>query len=486
MHRRWARYIAGDPALVPLIPWDWRQIPWEALIRSREGFPIDRSSLVQALLRQNADFLSTDPRLRANILSLQSPYTFTITTGQQPGWLTGPLYTIVKAAHAVQLAAELEQRFGGKYHFVPVFWIASEDHDAAEVRSIALSWESQLEYHGQFRGAVGRHVIEAKFPPQAQNLALQKYWQEGKPWEKAFRESMQALFAGTGLVWLSPDDPQLKALASALWLKEIEESLSFHAHAVAKAYLESIGETPCLHPRLLNLFWLSDTERRYPLPEEKEKLRRAAYEMSEALSPNVLLRPVFQEYILPNIAYVAGPGEVAYWLELLPVFTAFGVPMPVVYPRGHIRVLPKDIPPLPSGMLLENLWSVSQSRLRSLLAEMWGESLLSEAMEWWQAHRPPAEAWQEKPGFQGVARELQRLWQKWGEKLRRAALRESYRQYQARIEAVLRFRTQTEPEGKLQERVLNIHAFAPTDPTSWLKKMMKHIQLEPAKMKLYI
>lgn len=479
MLSRYARYIAGDPALAPLVAWDWRHAPWEAVIKVRERFPVERSVLVEVLLRQNAPLLPSDPALRESIESLLSPTTFTLTTGQQPGWLTGPLYTVVKAAHLLLLTQELQQVFGERYRFVPIFWIASEDHDAEEVRGIALSWTESLRYEGAFAGAVGRHRIQPAFPERAQGLALQHFWSVGKKWEDAFRESMQALFQGSGMVWLSPDDPALKVLVAPFWVREIKEHLTLHAHTLAARYLAEVGEKPTLHPRPVNLFWLTDTERRYPEPSEDKALLRAAYQAPERLSPNVLLRPLMQEVILPNIAYVAGPGEVTYWLELLPVFEAFEVPMPVVYPRRRVRVITEPLPPLPEGLEWQQLWTLSQARLRTVLAELWGAEELREALAWWQQHRPPIETLMEKPAFVAVARHFMQTWQKMGLSLRRAAMRQSRRLHAEAIQRVLDFRTRIEPEGRSQERTLNIHAFAPEDPARWVQQLLQEMAASP-------
>ncbi|MCS7298164.1 MAG: bacillithiol biosynthesis BshC [Bacteroidia bacterium] len=479
MPNRWVRYIAGDPDLAALLPWNWRDPPWEIVIQLRSHFPTEREALVEVLLLQNADFLQSDPLLHENIKSLAHPTTFTVTTGQQPGWLTGAFYTLIKAVHAVQLARQLNLLFQGRYRFVPVFWIAGEDHDAKEVCQIALGWDKVLQYEGVFHGAVGRHCIQEAFPEEAQNLALQRYWMPGKRWEVAFRESMQALFSGTGLVWLSPDDPVLKALALPLWVREIQEKVVYHAHRLAVSVLERMREKPRLSPRPINLFWLDSAERRYPDSTEERSLLKAAYERPERLSPNVLMRPLYQEYILPNVAYVAGPNEGAYWMELLPVFTAFEIPMPVVYPRGHVRVLPSEMPPLPSPLTPFHLWQLSQGRLRSLLAELWGEPILREVMGWWQTHRPSVEGLKEKPFLQSAVKNFHRFWNQWGKTLRHAALKQAYLIYREPIERVLRYREAVEPEGQLQERTLNIHAFDPMYPEVWFQRFLREVELQP-------
>lgn len=485
MHRLWARYVAGDPALYPLVAWPWPEIPWKAVLRSRAAFPTPRAALVEALRQQNEPFLVRDPALRQALEALLEPATFTVTTGQQLGWLTGPLYTLVKAAHTVQLARELSRTLGPPYRVVPVFWLASEDHDAEEVRTAEIAWGRVLRYEGAFAGPVGRHRIEAAFPPEASGLALQRYWQVGQRWEAAFREAMQSLFAGTGLVWCSGDDPALKVLASPLWIAEIQHQHSYQAHAIAASSLRELGEVPRLRAQTVNLFWLSDTERRYPAPDELPDFLAAAHLHPERLSPNVLLRPIYQEWLLPNLAYVSGPGEVAYWLELRPVFEAFGVPMPVLYPRGHLRVLPVPPPGLPEGLSWEGVWQLSQNRLRALLAEWWGREELQAILAWADAHRPPVEHLSEKPFLRSAQQSFLRFWEGWRQQLRRATLRAAQARYQSAIEAVLRYRASIEPEGRLQERSLNVHAFAPQDPTQWVQRLLKEVTLQPGRWTLW-
>lgn len=485
MPKLWARYVAGDPALYPLGAWPWPQVPWSAVLRHRSAFPTPRLALVEALQRQNEPFLAADQVLRQAIEALKEPTTFTVTTGQQLGWLTGPLYTLIKAAHAVQLARQLTALLGPPYRVVPVFWLASEDHDAAEVRTVEVGWGRLLRYEGLFAGPVGRHRIQAAFPPEAESLALQRYWEGGQLWERAFRAAMQALFAGTGLVWCSGDDPALKALASPLWIAEIQHKRTYQAHAIAVSSLRALGEEPSLRAQPVNLFWLSDEERRYPKPEEWDDFLTAAYLHPDRLSPNVLLRPIYQEWLLPSLAYVAGPAEVAYWLELRPVFEAFGVPMPVVYPRGHLRVLQAPPPALPEGLSWEGVWQLSQNRLGTLLAELWGHHEIQALLAWAEAHRPPVESLSEKPFLRSAQRNFLRFWEGWKQQLRRAGLRAAYARYRPAIEAVLHYRISVEPEGRLQERSLNVHAFAPHDPVSWVQRLLREVAFQPGQWTLW-
>ncbi|MCX7607481.1 MAG: bacillithiol biosynthesis cysteine-adding enzyme BshC, partial [Bacteroidia bacterium] len=268
MNRLWARYVAADPTLAPILRWPWPDVPWEAVIQAKKAFPVDRQALVSALLRQNASFLAEDPVLRASIEALGRSETFSVVTGQQVGWLTGPLYTLIKAVHVVQLARQLTSWSQGRYAFVPVFWLASEDHDAHEVSSVEIGWGHRLSYGGYFQGPVGRHRIEKAFPEEAYTLPLQSFWRVGETWEGAFRACMQDLFRGTGLIWVSGDDPVLKRLAAPLWIQEIQELRARSAHTLSLSLFRAIGEKPRLYPRAINLFWLGDRERRYPTEGE--------------------------------------------------------------------------------------------------------------------------------------------------------------------------------------------------------------------------
>ncbi|MEM4410063.1 MAG: hypothetical protein QXI19_15130, partial [Candidatus Caldarchaeum sp.] len=131
------------------------------------------------------------------------------------------------------------------------------------------------------------------------------------------------------------------------------------------------------------------------------------------------------------------------------------------------------------GFSVEQLWSLSQARLRTLLAESWGAELVSEAIAWWQRHRPPIEELLQKPGFASSGRQLLRLWQQVGQSVRRAALRQALRSYAPQIDAILRFRSRIEPEGRSQERTLNIHAFAPHTPAQWVQDLIQHMSDAP-------
>lgn len=467
MANLWAAYLAGEGWLGPLVSWPWGQIDWRAVVRERALYPVDRKALAEALSAQNASYAALDASLAESLRLLEADTTFVVVTGQQIGWLTGPLYTIYKAVSAIQAARHIEAQLGEPYRVVPLFWMASEDHDAAEVNWVALSWRERLVYQGAFRGPVGRHRIGNAFPAKVQGLALQLYYERGQRWEEAFRAAFYELFRGTGLVVLSPDDAKLKSLAQVVWVQELEEGATLKAHAQAAAYLRSQGISARLHPQPINLFWLEDEARVYVRPEERQAALRSAHVEPIRLSPNVLLRPVFQECILPNLAYIGGPGELAYWLELRPVFDRFGVFFPVLWPR--LRAWVVDRVPEALEAFLEVVFTQSWGAFVRSLIRTWEGPMLSELARRLAANRPAWEAFADLPQSQAF---LRRLWFRWAKVAAHELYKVLRQKHTSTLEALRRWRFEVEPEGRQQERVLNVHAIT-QEPTRWVQTLLQ-------------
>jgi len=444
---------------------------WRAVLNRRRLYPIDRGALFQALTIQNRPYAASDPALSESLALLARENTYTITTGQQTGWLTGPLYTIYKAIAALQLARRVEKHLGPPYRVVPVFWMASEDHDAEEVRWIATRWGKVWRYEGHFQGPVGRHRIENAFPPKVKPLALQAFYEPGQRWEEAFRAALYALFQGTGLIVLSPDDPVLKSLATDLWITELTEQPTLAAHARAATHLQAYHQKPRLHPHPINLFWLTDTERRYISPTEKSEALKAAYNQPHRLSPNVLLRPLYQERILPNLACVVGPAEMRYWLELRWVFEQFEVFYPVLWPRFSLRLLSE--PPIPLSETDLHLLFTPNSGWRRLLIEKWEASDL---IRWHQNLARLEPDWNLLSAFPEGQRILRYHWQKALQRLRKALYRQLYQKHSSLLARLARWQDQVEPPFQTQERFLNIHSLATDLPAlrSWIQKLLDY------------
>lgn len=334
-----------------------------------------RNILSEVLLEQNQYPGVTEETLD-NIRALGSPGTMAIVTGQQVGLLTGPIYTIYKAITAVKLADELNLRYP-EHKFVPVFWLEGEDHDFEEVSKIGLINPDQnfsaVEYTpgkksstGNF-GPVGEMIIDDDislfFDSVYKNLhqsefrapmleLVKEFYRPGATFNQSFMRMMNHLFKGNGLVFISSNNRQLKKLLSPIFQKEISGFPKVSRLIIERsAELEEQYHAQ-IKTKALNLFYFHKHGRYFIEPREtdfslrgtrhfisKEELDSTASESPELLSPNVALRPICQDFLLPTFAYVAGPSEIAYFAQLKKVYQYFGMTMPVIYPRASATVI---------------------------------------------------------------------------------------------------------------------------------------------------
>lgn len=353
---------------------DWRR-HLSAVVRR----PLDRSRLVQILSDQNRGF-HCGVRALANIDSLLNDNTVAIVTGQQVGLFTGPLYTIYKTLTTLKLVESLSQRFPD-YNFVPIFWLEGEDHDYEEVSSIKVINGAndviKLEYPldeklaDQNLGAVGRlefsdaikdffgrvseATVQTEFSEKVFDLFRTAY-QRGMTFNKAFVHLMNVLLEDSGLIFLDPNDREVKQLVQPIFERELRETPKFCQLVIDQsAELEKQYHAQ-VKPKPLNLF-LFHSEGRYLLEPRGDEynLKGTRRQLSKDLifnylanepdrfSPNVVLRPLCQDWLLPTAAYVAGPSEIAYFAQLKPLYQELGLPAPIIYPRASITIVEEKI-----------------------------------------------------------------------------------------------------------------------------------------------
>ena len=336
----------------------------KAAIEERKKFPQQRAVLVSGL-QQQYGLVSSSAAVQQNIALLDDENTFSITTAHQPVIFTGTLYFIYKILHVIKLAASLKEQLP-QYNFVPVFYMGSEDADLDELGSIWLNSE-KLTWDTKQTGAVGRmhtNGLEKIIARIEGELSVQPYGKElvqllkdcyfnSADIQTATFKLIDTLFNRYGLVVLIPDNAGFKKLLSSIF----EDDL-FHQTASGIA-TETIAALSAHYkvqatPRAINLFYLKDDirERIEQEGEEwrvvgrdirftKETLLQELHAHPERFSPNVILRGIFQETVLPNILFVGGGGELAYWLELKNIFEHYKVPYPVLVLRNSFLVIEK-------------------------------------------------------------------------------------------------------------------------------------------------
>jgi bacillithiol biosynthesis cysteine-adding enzyme BshC len=360
-------YISSDAGLKPFYQHAVSIDGIKAAIEQRKKITTNRKLLVDVLTKQYKSVTLT-AKQQANLEQLSSNETFTITTAHQPNIFTGPMYFIYKILHAIKLAETLQTQLSAN-KFVPVYYMGSEDADLDELGHIYIGGE-KFEWKTNQTGAVGRMIVDEAlieliqriegqisiYPFGSEIIGLMKaFYKEGTTIEQATFKLVNALFADYGLIILLPDNADLKRSFIPVIEKELKTGFSH------KAVAETVAAFPHEYKvqasgRELNMFYLKDDKREriemlnaqysilnFQLKLSEVEIVKELNEHPERFSPNVILRPVFQEFVLPNIAFIGGGGEIAYWLELKKVFEAVHVPYPMLIVRNSFMVISKEI-----------------------------------------------------------------------------------------------------------------------------------------------
>ena len=292
---------------------------------------------------------------------LKEKNTFTITTGHQLNLFTGPVFFVYKILHTIVLCEKFKSEYPD-FNFIPVYWMASEDHDFEEINHFQFKGK-KFQWNSAQKGAVGQfdlHGLDEVFKVFKSHLGRSKNDTELKSlFESAYLKFdnlaqathllVHELFERHGLIVLDADKRALKDLMVPLFKQEL---ISNPSHTLVKDRSEKMGEKGYkaqVFPRPINLFHLSKQERQrididsdsYQLVNSKtnfsqEEILSEVEAYPERFSPNVILRPLYQEYILPNLMYVGGAGELSYWFQLKSVFEHFQVVFPMLKLRHSV------------------------------------------------------------------------------------------------------------------------------------------------------
>lgn len=461
-----------------------------------------RKILVDELRSQNQNFNLTEAT-KINITSLQDATTFTVTTGHQLCLFTGPLYFIYKIVSTINLCKKLKKEYPD-YNFVPVYWMASEDHDFEEVNHFKFK-DKTIAWNTNVSGAVGAistknlqdtfqyfsTVIGTGTNAEQLKNWFEKAYLQHKNLADATRFLVNELFGEQGLVILDGNSKALKNLFIPYLKKEIQEQTSF------KKVSETISDFKYdvqVNPREINLFYLSENSReRIVFEENKFKINNTQIIFSEAeivkelesypekFSPNVILRPLYQEVVLPNLCYIGGGGEIAYWLELKTMFQEFGVVFPMLLLRNSVLVVSEKQQSKLQKLHVSwhDLFLKNQELINNKVKEISSiEFDFSKQKEFLlqQFEVLHAIANQTDSSFLGAvkAQEIKQL--KGLDNLEKRLLKAEKKKHSDIIERITAIQNELFPNGKLQERTANFSEMYLEYGTAFLAKLFENLQ----------
>ncbi|GEM55752.1 bacillithiol biosynthesis cysteine-adding enzyme BshC [Flavobacterium branchiophilum NBRC 15030 = ATCC 35035] len=459
----------------------------------------NRSILVDVLNNQYQN-INVSATTSHNISQLLYENTFTITTGHQLNLFTGPLYFLYKIITTINLCKTLKQQFP-QQHFVPVYWMATEDHDFEEINFFNFKGK-KFRWDKTVSGAVGSISTEglaAFLSTFEKEMGTNIHAKTIKKWfENAYlkhdnladatRYLANELFGEQGLVILDANEPKLKQIFSPFVKMELLEQISYKKISETCKHFKNYK--PQVTPREINLFYLDHQIRERIVADgnnfkvlntnlsfTKQALLDLLETNPEKFSPNVVLRPMYQEVILPNLCYIGGGGELAYWLELKSTFEAHHVVFPMLLIRNSVVVLSQK------QVSKMKKWHVSAHDLfltkQELLTQKTKE--LSEFPIDFSQQKKFLEkqfealyvlAHQTNKSFYGAvkAQEMKQL--KGLDNLEKKLLNAQKKQFHSELDRMQALQNEIFPNGSLQERQLNFSEFYIEYGPNFIQKLL--------------
>ncbi|MBL4715317.1 MAG: bacillithiol biosynthesis cysteine-adding enzyme BshC [Bacteroidia bacterium] len=356
-------YLSGDEKLKPFYNLFPSIDSFKTAIDLKSKEKTNRELLVKVLEQQYLD-IDASELVKNNIKSLLDKNTYTVTTGHQLCLFTGPLYFLYKVVDIINLAKTLNQHYPD-HDFVPIYWMVTEDHDFAEINH-AHVFGKKIEWVKEVAGPIGRiettslESIIVELEEVLGDHENAKYliglfkdsYLKHDNLAKATQYLVNELFGEYGLVILDPDCKELKNEFTDIIKSDIIEQTNYKLVNETIDELKSAGYHDQVKPREINVFYLEDDLRARIVEESgkyqvldneisftKEELENELEKNSEKFGPNVVTRPLYQEKILPNLAYIGGGAEVAYWFEYKKMFEHHNIAFPIIFLRNSVMVL---------------------------------------------------------------------------------------------------------------------------------------------------
>lgn len=361
-----------------------------------------RNLLTEQLKKQYQSVKSEKAFSLEQIKKLKSENTYTVTTGHQLNIFTGPLYFIYKLVSVIKLSQMLKEKFPD-CDFIPVYWMVTEDHDLAEINHFyfqgeRINWNKhqpgppcgRLSTEGLAEIA-DELLIKADGNEELKKLLLlfKESYSTHKTLATATREIAHRLFGNKGLIVIDADDRELKSLLTPVMTDEIENNSGFRLVNETIASLEKNYKVQ-VHPREINFFYLGNgirerivkTETGYSVIQtgkhfSKNEMKAEIENHPEHFSPNVITRPLFQEMILPNVAYTGGPAEISYWMEYKTFFEYHQQRMPVLLLRDSFLWIDRHTSQLieKTKLKIEDFLADENTVIKKLIEKSGGEEL---------------------------------------------------------------------------------------------------------------
>jgi len=454
-----------------------------------QWFSQDKRDVLVKELQEQSKSLSLSALSEENIKALEDSKTFTITTGHQLNIFTGPLYFFYKILDVIQASKKLNESQSDR-RFVPVFWMATEDHDFEEINHFHFQSE-KITWNSKQTGAVGRFSTEGLEEVAEQVDKLLGNGKNGMYLKKLFRNAytkhdtlasatrylVNELFGDFGLVIIDGDSKALKQFFTPVVKAELEQQKSHEEITQTTKALIEAGYHEQVHPREINLFYLTDTDRLRIEENEtgftlvdsdtnftKDELLKEVDKYPERFSPNALLRPVYQEMVLPNVAYIGGGGELAYWLQLKDYFESIAVPFPALVLRTSMLLISDKQKEKLDGLdaPVEVLF-LNHSDLEANRAKKLSELPVDFTKQKQHLEKQFADLYvlAEKTdgSFVGAVAAQERKQIKGLEHLEKRLLRAQKRKYASEIARLTKIKKELFPQDNLQERISNFSEF---------------------------
>ncbi|PQA91459.1 bacillithiol biosynthesis cysteine-adding enzyme BshC [Chryseobacterium shigense] len=476
----------------------------------QNSFTPDQRQILSDVLEQQLSALTLSSKQKENLENLKQLNTFTITTGHQLNLFSGPVFFVYKILQTIKTCSYMKENFPD-FNFVPVYWMASEDHDFAEINHFKTE-NNYYEINEKSGGPVGRIEISdtffiSEFEKEFKDsvfgteliLMMKEAYKVGNTLTDAIKTLVNRLFSEFGLLIIDGDSKEFKNQIKDIFKDELLNfSLQKNAQEKVDFLTEKYGKVQ-VNPRNINLFYLSETRDRIDFDGEKytvvdtgkkftqPEILQELENYPERFSPNALMRPVYQEKVLPNLAYIGGNAEIMYWLELKDYFSAVQIPFPVLIPRnsmlfikektvGKIEKLDLNIEDFfGSFTAITNQKILKDSNVLSLLEEK--EILLEKSFSELKAI---AETTERSFGNMVKAEEVRQL--KSFKRMKKRLLHAEKVKQSELLERLENLFLDVHPAKTWQERVYNFSVFFSDYGYSWLENCWEEMVVQESKL----